>query len=140
MLFIFRMMKTSHTVLQFMTTSPPSVRTTDSLKAVHDLMTSHNLRCLPVIQNGQVHGLVNDVDLKLALTLAGQASDSTSVESIVMGDILLAPPNAPLLKVVRSMKKKKIDHVLVVEHGQLLGIFTLTDALEALDELLSAEV
>ena len=45
-------------------------------------------------------------------------------------------PDAPLEEVVRQLLKKRIGSALVVEKEKVVGVFTTTDALQVLLELL----
>jgi len=49
-------------------------------------------------------------------------------------------PDSKLDEVARMMADKKIGSVLVVDHHRLVGIFTTTDALQALGELLQTRL
>ena len=59
----------------------------------------------------------------------------------IVGDFILGPPysvapDATLREVVRTMAEKKYGSAVVVEGGQVVGVFTTTDALRALAGIL----
>jgi acetoin utilization protein AcuB len=129
-------MKAIPIVSKYMTAMPHSIGSDQTLKMAHDLMKNHQIRHLPVMAAGQVTGVLSDRDVKLALSLQGVDPEVTKVEEIASGEVFLVKPDAKLDEVARTMSEKKIGSVLVIDHHHLVGIFTTTDALKALDELL----
>jgi acetoin utilization protein AcuB len=100
------------------------------------MMRNHQIRHLPVMSGGQVTGVLSDRDVKLALSINGVDPENTKVEEIASSEVFLVKPDSKLDEVARTMSEKKIGSVLVIDHHHLVGIFTTTDALKALDELL----
>jgi acetoin utilization protein AcuB len=129
-------MKAIPIVSKYMTAMPHSIGSDQTLKMAHDLMKNHHIRHLPVMSAGQVTGVLSDRDLKLALSLHGVDAEVTKVEEVASSEVFLVKPDAKLDEVARTMSEKKIGSVLVIDHHHLVGIFTTSDALKALDELL----
>jgi acetoin utilization protein AcuB len=72
----------------------------------------------------------------MALSIRGVDAEKTKVDEIASQEVFLVRPDSKLDEVVKNMAEKKIGSVLVVDHHRLVGIFTTTDALVALNELL----
>ena len=87
-------------------------------------------------RKGQIKGIVSDRDLKLALSIKSVDPLQTKVDEIINSEIFLTSPDARLDEVVRMMAKEKINSVLVVKDHRLVGIFTTSDAMKALGELM----
>jgi len=129
-------MKTIPTMSKYMTTTPHSVGFDQTLRTASELMKTHGIRHLPVMKAGQLVGILSDRDLKLALSLRGVDAEVTTVDEIASDDVVLVKPEAKLDEVSRTMAEKRIGSVLIVDNHHLVGIFTATDALKALNELL----
>ena len=124
------------TVMKFMTVMPHTIGAEETLSAAHNLMKKFQIRHLPVISAGQITGVISDRDVKMALSIRGVEAEKTTVEEISSHEVFLVKPDNKLDDVVKTMSEKKIGSVLVVDHHRLVGIFTTTDALNALNELL----
>lgn len=129
-------MKAIPTIVKYMTTTPHSIGAEQPLRVAHDLMRGNKIRHLPVLTAGQITGILSDRDVKLALSINGVDPEKTKVEEIASNEVFLVKPDAKLDEVAKTMAEKRIGSVLVVDHSHLVGIFTTTDALRALDDLL----
>lgn len=54
----------------------------------------------------------------------------TSVEALAMKNLLTAPPEATIREAAKRMVERKVGAILVVDDGELVGIFSERDALE----------
>ncbi|MBS1958554.1 MAG: CBS domain-containing protein [Bdellovibrionales bacterium] len=133
-------MKSIPQVVKYMTTTPHSIGAEQTLKVASELMKVHMIRHLPVLTAGKITGVLSDRDIKLALSISGVDADKTRVEEIASNEVFLVRPEAKLDEVAKSMSEKKIGSVLIVDHSHLVGIFTTTDALRALDDLLQTRL
>ncbi len=122
--------------MKFMTVTPHTIGAEQTIDAAHKLMNENEIRHLPVLKGGQISGVISDRDLKLAMSIRGVEAAKTTVEEIASSEVFLVKPESKLDEVAKIMAEKKIGSVLVVDHHRLVGIFTTTDALKALNELL----
>lgn len=102
------------------------------------LAAERRIRHLPVVDEGELVGIVSDRDLKQAM-----ASPATSLEvhelnyllnrlavaEIMTGTVVTIGPTAPVEDAARLMLQEKISALPVMEAGQLVGIVTETDVL-----------
>ncbi len=133
-------MKSIPTIMKYMTTTPHSVNAQEPIEIAYNMMKEHHIRHLPVLEEGQIKGIVSERDLRLAFSIRGIDPKTTKINEISNEDVFLVRPESKLDEVVRMMGEKKIGSVLVVDHHRLVGIFTTTDALHALDELLKTRL
>lgn len=126
--------------MKFMTVMPHSIGSDQTIETAHKMMSENKIRHLPVMKGGQISGVISDRDLKLAMSIRGVESSKTTVDEIASSEVFLVKPESKLDDVSKMMAEKKIGSVLVVDNHRLVGIFTTTDALKALNELLHSRL
>lgn len=130
-------MKSNVIVAERMTKTPHVVRVEQSLKTAHELMRLHAVRHLPVVQGGKLTGLLTQHDLRFVETLHDLDPEQVRVEQAMSQDIYAVPPRTPLKQVVAEMALRKLGSAVVVDGTKVVGVFTTTDALETLAEILA---
>ncbi len=81
--------------------------------------------------------MLSQRDIYFVETIQGVDPVEVSVEDAMTQDAYQVQPTARLHTVVAAMAKKKIGSAVVVEDGKVVGVFTTTDALTVLSELLA---
>ncbi|MFQ5790653.1 MAG: CBS domain-containing protein [Acidobacteriota bacterium] len=128
-----------------MTREPLSVSEDASMKEVVTLLQRHHIRHLPVTEARIVVGIVTDRDVRRASPslLSGidkdnyeQVLNDTPVSRIMTREPFTVTPETDLMEAVRLLTDKKIGSLPVVNGIELVGIFTQSDALGVLLELL----
>lgn len=103
-------------------------------------MKDFEIRHLPIVRNGQVVGVVSERDLRLASGLTGGEKRLILASDIMAIEPATVNANATLDEVALEMSKRKIGSVIVNdENDNFYGIFTATDALNALIEIVRQE-
>jgi acetoin utilization protein AcuB len=122
------------TVGRYMTREPYSIGSNDSLVRAKSLMRLHAIRHLPVVDGDKLVGIISDRDVALVDAMLGV--DLAHVEvARVMEPPLTVWGEEPIDEVSVMMARLKRDCVIVrSEHG-VAGVFTATDALEALADI-----
>ncbi len=115
-------------------TAPPGM----SLALAQRLMDDHRIRHLPVVQEGQLVGLVSDRDLRQALpslmTTLTQAERTYKMGTLALAtcmtrEVVTVPPEAELVQGMRQLLAGPYGCVPVLAGGQLVGIVTAIDGL-----------
>lgn len=122
-------------IADYMTNFPISIDAEAVLADADNLMRANGFRHLPVLRDGELIGILSDRDIKLARSLPGVSSDTTRVGQVVRGELYTVSPETPLHEASKAMAEKRIGSAVVVEDEKLVGIFTTTDALNALSVL-----
>ena len=109
-----------------------------SLAAAHYRMNEYQIRHLPVLHGGRVVGLVSMGDLHLIETLKGVTPDKVRVEEAMTSDIYAVEGDALVSEVAAHLAERKLGSAIVVDgNGGLVGLFTTSDALRTLADVLS---
>ena len=97
-------------------------------------MQTHLIRHLPVVDGDQLVGVLSDRDIDVVAAVPGM--DLARIEiARVMSPALSAWGETPLDEVSQLMTERKADCVVVRGGHGIEGIFTATDALQALTDL-----
>src|SRR5580700_11057157 len=127
----------AHTVGTHMTPSPVTVeRGTTLARALH-IMTEHGFRHLPIVDGRRPIGIVSERELRVVENMHGVDSAMCVVGDFILGEPYTVAPDAQLREVARTMAERKIRSAVVVDGGEVTGVFTTTDALRALAAVLN---
>lgn len=130
------MTKLSVPVEEFTTPNPVTATEEALLPELSLLMKEHTIRHLPIVKDNHVIGIVSDRDLRLASGLTLNEKKQLRAGDIMAIDPVTVSAGATLDEVAFEMSEKKIGSVIVNdENDSFLGIFTVTDALNALIEI-----
>jgi acetoin utilization protein AcuB len=92
-------------------------------------MRENAVRHLPVLEHGELVGVVTQRDLYLLESLAGGDLREDRVDDAMCQDPYSVQPDAPLDEVTAHMATHRCGCAVVLERGRVIGIFTTTDAL-----------
>jgi acetoin utilization protein AcuB len=126
------------TIEAFMTRSVHTIGTKTLLADAHRMMNDNGIRHLPVLEGGRLVGMLSQRDLHLIETLKDVDPKEVRVEEAMSQDCYTAAPETPLAEVAREMARHKYGSAVILRGAQVLGIFTTTDALQALETVISA--
>ncbi len=121
-------------VKRYMTREPYSIASNDNLKRAKTLMRLHLIRHLPVVDGDKLVGIIADRDVA-----AIEAVPGIDLEHVEIARVMEAPLAArgedPIDEVSAMMANQKRDCVVVCGGHGVAGVFTATDALQALADL-----
>jgi acetoin utilization protein AcuB len=129
----------NNAIENFMTRSVHTIGTKSPLTEAHRMMNDNNIRHLPVLEGGRLVGMLSQRDLHLIETLRDVDPKEVIVEEAMSQDAYTVTPETPLADVAREMGAHKYGSAVIIRGAQVLGIFTTTDALKALDTVLTAK-
>jgi len=120
-------------VKDFMTPDPVTVDPERSTEETLELMMNLKFRQCPVVKDGKLVGIVTDRDLRTSLAAGGD---------VKVGDIMEKDPVTILdyasvegaAEIIRSGKFNALP--VVTNKGELIGILSVTDLLDALLQML----
>lgn len=124
------------TVSKFMSMTPYTVGSDQTLQHAHILMHDHHIRHLPVLRGGQVVGMLSERDLALIEAFKDIDPRAVKVEEAMSTGVYEVQPETPLDVVVAEMASKKYGSAVVVKDRKVVGILTTVDVCSALAQLL----
>ncbi len=120
------------TVERFMSRDPYTIGADQPLTVAHRIMRSHRIRHLPVLVAGKLVGMVSERDLTLIETMRGVNPDMVTVEEAMTPTPYVVGPEMSIATVALEMAQNRYGSAVVMSGGQVVGIFTTVDALQAL--------
>lgn len=132
-------------VRNFMTRKVITVDADDSMQKAIDLLKTHRINMMPVVEYGRLVGVISDRDLKRA-----SASDATDlavhelkyllnkikVRDIMTPRVISVPPDFTIEETAEVLLQHDISGAPVIDHrGELVGIITRDDLFRALINL-----
>lgn len=121
----------------WMTASPHSIGRDQPLAKAHRIMLEHDLRHLPVLERGKIVGILTQRDLYFVETIAAVDPETECVDEAMSPDVYCVSPSSKVQEVVTEMAKHKYGCAIVLEDSKVVGLFTTTDALRMLADLLA---
>jgi acetoin utilization protein AcuB len=128
-------------VRQYMTAMPQTIEDTLSLADAKDRMFGLGARHLPVVRDGKLVGVLSHRDIAVAEAVSRVDSASIPVSEVMSQVPFTCGPEAHVEAVAREMAEHHYGSAIVVERDHplhIIGVFTTTDALRALAEVIAA--
>lgn len=131
-------------VREIMMGSPVTLKPDDTLDLANDVIALGRIRHIPVVQDGQLVGLLSERDLigAAASQIFGlkQKSKSALLKSVLIKDVMkkrviTVKPETPIKEAAHLLAEKKIGCVPVLSDGSLVGLVTTTDILRYVESL-----
>jgi len=114
---------------------PITINAEQNLKFALERMQEHNIRHLPVLKGGKILGLLSERDIRFLESYEKVDASELIIEDAFTEGAYTVAPQTKLVEVCADMAAKKYSSALVVNKGELIGIFTWIDALEVIAKI-----
>ncbi len=123
-------------IKDWMTPNPITVHPQNTLPQVRKLLEEHHIRRLPVVEEGELVGIITLGDIREAQPSDVGALRSYEVEHLVgliTVDTVMTPdpvtvtPETTISEAAHLMLQHKVGGLPVLKNGKLVGIITETD-------------
>ena len=91
------------------------------------VMAEKNVGALPVVEGGQVVGIVSERDYARKMVLKGRSSVGTEVREIMSSPVITVDSHQNVETCMSMMTNSHLRHLPVVEDGKLLGLLSIGD-------------
>jgi CBS domain-containing membrane protein len=131
-------------VREIMMGNPVTLKPGDTLDLANDIISLGRIRHIPVVEDGQLVGLLSERDLigAAATKIFGlkQKRKSALLKTVLIKDVMkkkviTIKSNTPIKDAAHLMADRKIGCVPVIESGTLVGLLTTTDILRYVERL-----
>ncbi|CAB49031.1 CBS domain-containing protein [Pyrococcus abyssi] len=115
----------------YMTKKLMGVKPDTTVQEASKLMMEFDVGSLVVVDDeGNVVGFFTKSDIIRRVIVPGLSYD-IPVKEIMTKELITVNANTPLGDVLKKMSEHRIKHILIEDEGKIVGIFTLSDLLEA---------
>lgn len=122
-------------VSKYMTASPFTIDRLATIADAHRFMQEHAIRHLPVVDKGELCGIVSERDL-VAFENVGADPNTSLVHAAMTERPFIVTSDTALDEVVEIMGEYKYGSVVVMGGDGIEGIFTAADACTVLANIL----
>ena len=135
-------MKKRTPVSKIMSTDIASVNITQSIKDVSEIISTRNVRHVPVVSGDEVIGMMSKTDLQKISFVNNMETDNVSttmyevlsIEQVMTKDLMTVQSSDTIHQVANILSENEFHALPVVEGGKLVGIVTTTDLIKYLVE------
>lgn len=127
-------MKTLSHILKEKSAEIITVRPNDSVYVALQVLATYNVGALPVVSADGLVGIFSERDYARKVALKGLKSESTEVHEVMSAEVICANLNMSVLDCMSVMSSKKIRHLPVLDHDNLIGILSIGDLVKAIIE------
>lgn len=106
----------------------PDASVLDAIK----LMAEKGIGSLVVTKGEELQGIVTERDYARKVIIKGRASDSTKISEIMTADVVTASSDKTVNQCMAMMTEKKCRHLPVVDDGELVGMISIGDLVQAI--------
>jgi CBS domain-containing protein len=106
----------------------PEAKVYDALQ----VMAEKNIGALLVIEKKNLIGVISERDYARKIILKGKASREVPVREIMSSPVITISPRDDLEKALELMTRNHIRHLPVVEGGEIQGVLSMRDVMEAI--------
>ncbi len=108
-----------------MVLSPITVRPSESLRDVLALMRQHDISGVPVVEGDKPVGILTARDIRFERNL------DQPVSALMTKELVTVQPGVTAEAAKQLLHEHRIEKLLVVERGKLVGLITIKDILQA---------
>ena len=116
-----------------MTANPMAIEADQPVVKAAELMAKENVGSLPVVENGDLVGIVTDRDLVIQVVARGLDPTSVKVTDVYTEKPVVATPDEPLDQALQRMAAEQVRRLPVVSDGELVGMLAQADVARSAD-------
>ena len=114
-------------VRDIMTNAVTIVTASQPITDVAHTMRQLDIGSLPVVQDGQLIGIITDRDIAIRVVADGLDPHIETAERHMSRDPIVASPDWPVEQAAQLMAREQIRRLPVAENGRLVGYLALGD-------------
>jgi len=109
------------------------------VRSVVQLFAEHRIGAVPVVQDGQVVGIMSERDVIYSLARDGAAILEWPVERVMTQPAITVESSLSPLTGLSLMTRRRIRHLPVVDGGELVGFISIGDLVKARIDMIESE-
>jgi len=114
-------------VREIMTKEVGTATLDSTIEDVAAMMKEEDVGSIPVMDDGELAGIVTDRDIVVRCIAEGKNPSDTTVEEILTEELHTIEPEADVEDAAQVMSEHQIRRLPVVDGGELIGVISLGD-------------
>ncbi len=110
-----------------MTRAVVYVKPTENIKRVAELMKSHDIDSLLVMERKKGSGIVTDTDIIRKVVAEGRDPSSIHVAEVMTSPLITIDPEMDIDEAARRMSEQHVKRLVVTKHDNIVGIVSEED-------------
>jgi CBS domain-containing protein len=111
-----------------MTPDPATCEPTTTLRLVAMLMLDHDCAAVPIVNGGEVVGIVTDRDIACRAVARGWNAAGLPASAVMTSPLVAINPDETFDEAIQVMRENHVHHLPVIDdEGHLLGIVAQSD-------------
>jgi len=124
--------QTAAEILRVKGTDVWSIGPDETILIAIQLMASHEIGALLVMDNDKLVGIVTERDYTRKVALEDRSSKKSLVREIMSHKVLCARPEQTVQECMALMTDKRARHLPVVDHKKVIGIISIGDLVQSI--------
>ena len=91
------------------------------------MLGEKRIGALPVVESGQVRGIISERDVIYCLRDRGADVLEWPVSKVMSAPAITVEPTTPVLSALATMTQRRVRHLPVLDRGELAGIVSIGD-------------
>lgn len=123
-----------HTVRDMLGIKDPAIRSVapdDTVLHALGVMAEFDIGGVVVLDNGRLVGILTERDYARRVVLLGRASRDLPVSDIMTSHVCCISPDRTIDECMALMTEKRIRHLPVLDHKEVIGIISIGDVVKA---------
>jgi len=116
-----------------------SLSSSASVKEAVELLVGRRIGCVPVVDSGEVVGILSERDVVRSLGEKGASILDATVASVMTSPIVTIEPQAPVMTALSLMTRRRIRHLPVMDNGSMVGFVSIGDLVKYRIDKIEAE-
>ncbi len=98
------------------------------------LANKHKIGSIIVLDDSELKGIISERDVMRECDEKSKLLNETKVKDVMTGNIIIALPEDDVQYIMSIMIKNKVRHIPIMEQGNVIGIISMGDIINALIE------
>lgn len=116
-----------------------SVKPTDKVNEVLQILAAKRIGCVPVVADDQVVGIFSERDVVNGLANDGFGFLDRAVSEVMTASAITIAPDTPVLTALSLMTMQRIRHLPIVSDKRMVGFVSIGDLVKSRIDRIEAE-
>jgi len=124
-------MRTAQDIIHYKGSTVWSVGSDDTVLHALEVMAEHEIGAVIVLDGDKILGILTERHYARKVILAGRSSRDSRVGDVMSDAVICVPPDRTIDECLALMTDKRVRHLPVIDHKQIVGMVSIGDLVRA---------